>query len=103
MEDTDSNPPLKLNERRVVNMPIAVLMALLAGAVSSGMGYMSLFSRQETIAEETHSNGRSIAHLQSRVDAIEQQRADMSVLQNDVTWIKQTLLQIRQEQKRGNN
>jgi hypothetical protein len=96
----DSQRPFKISERRPISMPALVLVALLCGAASFGVGYASLLNRTDKILDQTQADGRSIAHLQSRVDTIEQQRADMGVLQNDVNWIKQTLLQMRQDLKR---
>jgi len=96
----DTEQPFKISDRRPVAMPVLVLVALLGGAASFGVGYASLLNRTDKILEQSQADGRSIAHLQSRVDGIEQQRADMGVLQNDVNWIKQTLLQMRQDLKR---
>lgn len=92
--------PVSVHERRVVSLPLAVLVLLLSCASAFGVGYRSLTSRADRMDEHLESTDRGLIVLQKRVELIEEQRASNAVIQNDVAWIKRTLEEMRREARR---
>lgn len=84
MSNYAATPPISINERTNVRLPLALIFAGVAAVAGATLAYAMQRNTVEahTIALSSHEN---------RIERLEQSQADLAVIRNDVRWIREQL------------
>lgn len=83
---------MRIDGKRWVSMPIAVLVAVLAATVSAALALGAFQSDQR--ATKTALDGH-----EARIQKVETRVEDIREMKNDISWIKQTMERERRQER----
>lgn len=83
-ESDDTSPPIRISERKGVQMPLVMLFGLLSLTATAALAYSNL-------KDEAKASTREIVSQAERIRRLEENQATIAAMKSDIEWIKRTM------------